>query len=84
MIGITILGSTGSIGVNTLDVISQHSDKYQVIALTANKGVERLAEQCRQWHPTYAVMADADSAEQLHKLVPCYPDMAVCWIVLIA
>ena len=65
MIGITILGSTGSIGVNTLDVISQHSDKYQVIALTANKGVERLAEQCKQWHPTYAVMADADSAEQL-------------------
>ena len=65
MIGITILGSTGSIGVNTLDVISQHSDKYQVFALTANKGVERLAEQCEQWHPTYAVMADADSAEQL-------------------
>ena len=65
MIGITILGSTGSIGVNTLDVISQHSDKYRVFALTANKGVERLAEQCEQWHPTYAVMADADSAEQL-------------------
>jgi len=65
MIGITILGSTGSIGVNTLDVISQHSDKYQVFALTANKGVERLVEQCEQWHPTYAVMADADSAEQL-------------------
>ena len=65
MIGITILGSTGSIGVNTLDVISQHGDKYRVFALTANKGVERLAEQCEQWHPTYAVMADADSAEQL-------------------
>ncbi len=65
MIGVTILGSTGSIGVNTLDVISQHSDKYQVFALTANKGVERLTEQCKQWHPTYAVMADADSAEQL-------------------
>ena len=65
MIGVTILGSTGSIGVNTLDVISQHSDKYQVFALTANKGVERLTEQCKQWHPTYAVMADADSAAEM-------------------
>jgi 1-deoxy-D-xylulose-5-phosphate reductoisomerase len=65
LIGITILGSTGSIGVNTLDVISQHQDKYRVVALTANTGVERMAEQCKQWQPTYAVMADADSAERL-------------------
>ncbi len=67
MIGVTILGSTGSIGLNTLDVVSQHSDRYQVIALTANTGVERLAEQCKQWHPRYAVMADTDSAEQLRE-----------------
>jgi len=65
MIGVTILGSTGSIGVSTLDVISQHSDKYKVFALTANKGVETMVEQCIRWRPAYAVMADADSAEQL-------------------
>ncbi|MBT7951899.1 MAG: 1-deoxy-D-xylulose-5-phosphate reductoisomerase [Gammaproteobacteria bacterium] len=65
LIGITILGSTGSIGVNTLDVISQHKDKYKVVALTANTGVERMIEQCTQWQPEYAVMADTDSAELL-------------------
>jgi 1-deoxy-D-xylulose-5-phosphate reductoisomerase len=69
MKGITILGSTGSIGVNTLDVIARHGDRYKVIALTANSDVERLAEQCRRWRPAFAVMADADSAERLHGLL---------------
>ena len=69
MINICILGSTGSIGVNTLDVISQHGDKYAVFALTANKNVEVLARQCIQWQPTYAVMADADSAQQLKEIL---------------
>ena len=63
--GITILGSTGSIGVNTLDVMSRHCDKYELIALTANKHVNRLKEQCLAWRPKYAVMGDHDSAEQL-------------------
>ncbi len=67
MIGITILGSTGSIGMNTLDVIAQHSDKYRVIALTANTGVERMVQQCIRWQPVYAVMANAESAEQLRR-----------------
>jgi len=65
LINVTILGSTGSIGVNTLDVISQHSDKYKVFALTANTGLEKMAEQCATWRPVYAVMSDARSAEQL-------------------
>jgi 1-deoxy-D-xylulose-5-phosphate reductoisomerase len=69
MKGITILGSTGSIGINTLDVIARHGDRYKVIALTANSDVERLAEQCRRWRPAYAVMADADSAERLRGLL---------------
>jgi 1-deoxy-D-xylulose-5-phosphate reductoisomerase len=69
MINICILGSTGSVGVNTLDVISQHEDKYAVFALTANKNVEVLAKQCIQWQPTYAVMADADSAQQLKEIL---------------
>ena len=62
MTGITILGATGSIGVNTLDVISRHRDKYSVVALTANKNVNVLAEQCLQWQPEFAVMADHKSA----------------------
>ncbi|MDH3947425.1 MAG: 1-deoxy-D-xylulose-5-phosphate reductoisomerase [Gammaproteobacteria bacterium] len=65
MQGITILGSTGSIGVNTLDVISRHPDSFKVVALTANNQVERLFSQCQQHHPAYAVMADETAAAQL-------------------
>ena len=63
--GITILGSTGTIGVNTLDVVARHPDQYEVVALTANTGVDRLYEQCLQYRPRYAAMVDADSAQQL-------------------
>lgn len=62
---ITILGSTGSIGVNTLDVISRHPDSFKVVALSANNQVERLFSQCQQFRPTYAVMADEIAATQL-------------------
>jgi len=65
MQGITILGSTGSIGVNTLDVISRHRDSFKVVALTANNQVDRLLSQCQQYHPAYAVMADETAATQL-------------------
>lgn len=65
MKGITILGATGSIGISTLNVISQHSDQYNVVALTANKNVELLAQQCLEWSPLYAVMADTVAAEKL-------------------
>jgi len=67
LIDITILGSTGSIGVNTLDVLSRHSDKYNVTAITANTDVDRLYNQCLQHAPAYAVMADESSAEALQK-----------------
>ena len=63
--GIAVLGSTGTIGVNTLDVLSRHPDKYRVVALTANTGVDNLYQQCVDYQPEYAAMADADSAEQL-------------------
>ena len=63
--GITILGSTGSIGVNTLDVISRHPDSFKVVALTANSQVERLFNQCQQYRPAFAVMADETAATQL-------------------
>jgi len=64
-VGITILGSTGTIGVNTLDVIAQQADHYRVIALTANSNVDKMLKQCLQYHPQYAVMVEEQAAEQL-------------------
>jgi len=66
---ITILGATGTIGCNTLDVIARHPGRFRVMALTANTQVERLFQQCRQFHPDYAVMLDPDSAERLRRLL---------------
>lgn len=62
---ITLLGATGSIGSSTLDVISRHSDRYQVYALTANTNVDALADLCEKWLPRYAVMNDETSASDL-------------------
>nr|VFK61760.1 MAG: 1-deoxy-D-xylulose-5-phosphate reductoisomerase [Candidatus Kentron sp. TC] len=67
MIGITILGSTGTIGENTLDVISRNRDRCQVVALSANVNEQRLAKQCAEWKPKIAVMANQDGAERLRK-----------------
>lgn len=66
MINITILGSTGSIGTNTLDVIARHPAHYQVFALTANSQVDKLFEQCLRFKPKYAVLADETAALQLN------------------
>ena len=64
---ITILGSTGSIGVNTIDVISRHSSRFQIFALTANKNVDLLEQQVLACQPRYAVMRDPKSAEVLRR-----------------
>ena len=75
---ITILGSTGSIGVNTLDVISRHRDKFNVKALTANTNLDVFLDQCIQHKPEYAVMADEDCASKLEeKLKKEAPDVSV-------
>jgi 1-deoxy-D-xylulose-5-phosphate reductoisomerase len=66
---VTILGSTGSIGVNTLNVLAQHPDRYEVFALAANNSVEKLHEQCLAWHPKIAVLADEKSADKLRELL---------------
>ncbi len=66
-VNITILGSTGSIGLSTLDVISRYPNKYQVFALTANSSVDKLYAQCLQYQPRFAVMRDNDSAEKLQQ-----------------
>lgn len=65
MKGICILGSTGSIGVNTLDVVARHPDRYKVIALTANNNIDLLFEQCQIHGPRYAVVLDAAKAADL-------------------
>ncbi len=64
---ITILGSTGTIGVNTLDVIARHPGRFRAYALTANSRIEPLLEQCRQFRPVYAVVLDADAAAILSR-----------------
>ncbi|MEK7772356.1 MAG: 1-deoxy-D-xylulose-5-phosphate reductoisomerase [Pseudomonadota bacterium] len=66
---ITILGSTGSIGESTLDVIARHPDRFRVAALTAHKNVEKMLLQCQRFRPCYAVMLDTESAEQLTKAI---------------
>ena len=64
---ITILGSSGSIGVNTLDVISRHPDRFEVFALTGSTQVDVMFQQCVQFKPTMVVMARADAAKQLQE-----------------
>lgn len=62
---VTVLGSTGSIGVNTLDVLARHPEDFSVFALTAHKSVDVLLQQCLKFTPTYAVMSDEVAAQQL-------------------
>ena len=66
---VAILGSTGSIGVNTLDVIRAHPERFKVLALTAGKQIDRLAEQCVEFKPVIAVVTDADGASRLSKIL---------------
>ncbi len=67
--GVTILGATGSIGVSTLDVLARHSQRYRVVALTANTQAERLFEQCQRFHPEVAVLRDPAAAARLEDMV---------------
>ncbi len=62
---LTVLGSTGSIGVNTLDVVSRHPDKFQIFALTGAKQVDVMLAQCAQFKPLFAVMVDESAANLL-------------------
>jgi 1-deoxy-D-xylulose-5-phosphate reductoisomerase len=62
---ITVLGSTGSIGVSTLDVIRRHPDRYQAFALCAHSQIDKLFDQCLEFKPKFAVLRDAELADQL-------------------
>jgi 1-deoxy-D-xylulose-5-phosphate reductoisomerase len=66
---VTILGSTGSIGTSTLDVIARHPERYTVFALTASTQVELILAQCQRFAPRYAVMASPVHAQQLEARV---------------
>ncbi|MBS9439360.1 1-deoxy-D-xylulose-5-phosphate reductoisomerase [Photorhabdus noenieputensis] len=66
---LTILGSTGSVGKSTLTVVRNNPDKFKVTALAAGKNVQVMAEQCLEFRPQYAAMADEVSAKELRQLL---------------
>lgn len=66
---VTILGSTGTIGQQTLDVIAQHPQRYAVFALTAHHNVEVMLQQCMRYRPRFAVMQDKEAAQRLQQLL---------------
>ena len=74
---ICILGSTGSIGTQALDVISQHPDRYEAYCLTANNRYEMLAEQARKYHPAAVVIANEQHYEALKELLSDMPDIKI-------
>ncbi len=74
---ICILGSTGSIGTQALDVIEQHSDLYEVYCLTANNRVKELAEQAHKFHPAAVVIANENHYGELQDMLSDEPDIKV-------
>ena len=62
---VTVLGSTGSVGANTLDVVARHPDRFEVFALSASSQVDLMLQQCAQFRPAFAVMAQEDAARAL-------------------
>jgi len=69
MKNITILGATGSIGLNTLDVVSRHPDQFNVFAVSANSDWKSLIQICKDHHPSFAVLSEEASAEKLRAVV---------------
>ncbi len=65
MIGVAVLGSTGSIGENTLDVLARHPEKFKVVALGAHKNAAKLAQQVLSLRPAFAALADVQAAREL-------------------
>jgi 1-deoxy-D-xylulose-5-phosphate reductoisomerase len=69
LIGVVVLGSTGSVGVNTLDVIARNPERFRLIAIGANRNAAKLAQQIREFRPPYAALADAAAARELSQLL---------------
>lgn len=70
---VCVLGATGSVGVNTLDVIARHPERFEVAALTGHRNIERLAQQIRDVQPARVVVADNDARQQLLALIGSVP-----------
>jgi 1-deoxy-D-xylulose-5-phosphate reductoisomerase len=66
---LVVLGATGSIGVNTLDVVSRHPGRYEVLALSAHSKIDLLAEQCARFSPRFAVVGSNEAAAKLEGLL---------------
>jgi 1-deoxy-D-xylulose-5-phosphate reductoisomerase len=69
MIGVAVLGSTGSVGENTLDVLARHPDRFRLVAIAANTNAAKLARQILAWRPAYAALADERAASELQALL---------------
>ncbi|MDB6092328.1 MAG: 1-deoxy-D-xylulose 5-phosphate reductoisomerase [Gammaproteobacteria bacterium] len=69
MIGVVVLGSTGSVGESTLDVLARHPDRFRLVAIGANRNAAKLAEQIARWRPAYAALADEAAARELTGLL---------------
>ena len=67
---ISILGSTGSIGKQTLDVVREHKDKFEVIAISANSSVDLLLKQIKEFTPKYVAVYNEKSCEKLKSMIP--------------
>ena len=66
-VGVAVLGSTGTIGDNTLDVIARHPDRFHVVALGAQRNHQKLLQQCLRHRPVYAALADPTAAAELER-----------------
>jgi len=69
VIGVAVLGSTGSVGENTLDVLARHRERFRLVAIAAHTNAGKLARQVREWQPAYAALADETAAAELRALV---------------
>jgi 1-deoxy-D-xylulose-5-phosphate reductoisomerase len=69
VIGVAVLGSTGSIGESTLDVVARHPDRFKLVAIGANRSAAKLADQIARYRPAYAALADETAASELKKLL---------------
>ena len=69
MIGVAVLGSTGSVGESTLDVLARHPQRFRLVAVAANSNAEKLARQILAWRPAYAALADERAAGELRALL---------------
>jgi 1-deoxy-D-xylulose-5-phosphate reductoisomerase len=74
---LTILGATGSIGQSTLDIVALHPERYHLFALTANDNRAKMETLCRRFTPDFAVMSNADSAQELHRAIADLPTVVL-------